>query len=139
MSLHYIALLYPPNAGSAWGVVFPDLPGCVSGGESFEEAVEQAREALAGHLAVLRADGDDIPKPRSYAELAEDAEFREAQEDDNAIPVPMAGITISAPKERINIMIDRGMLKLVDQAARAEGISRSSFLERAASLVVNPT
>ena len=44
--MHYIAFLHPPENGSEWGVTFPDLPGCVSSGETFEAAILQA-EAIA--------------------------------------------------------------------------------------------
>ncbi|WP_091951222.1 type II toxin-antitoxin system HicB family antitoxin [Methylorubrum salsuginis] len=66
----YLAILYPPESSSSWGVVFPDLPGCVSAGDSFEDAAQAAREALSGHLAALRADGDPIPRPRTWTELS---------------------------------------------------------------------
>jgi predicted RNase H-like HicB family nuclease len=135
----YLALIHPPEAGSAWGVTFPDLPGCVSAGDSFEAAVAAAGEALAGHVAAMLADGEDVPSPRPFDVLAKDDEVIEAREEDHAIPVPVPLIPVVAPKERINIMMDRGMLRLVDQAARAEGISRSLFLERAARMVVTPT
>lgn len=70
----YLALLHPPEGQSAWGVTFPDLPGCVSAGYDFEDAVHAAREALSGHLAALRADGDPVPRPRTWAELSADPE-----------------------------------------------------------------
>lgn len=135
----YLALIHPPEAGSGWGVTFPDLSGCVSVGDSFEAAVAGAGEALAGHVAAMLADGEDVPSPRPFDVLAKDDEVIEAREEGHAIPVPVPLIPVVAPKERINIMMDRGMLRLVDQAARAEGISRSSFLERAARMVVTLT
>jgi len=37
---------YDPQAGR-WSGVFPDLPGCASAGDTEEEAVANAKEALA--------------------------------------------------------------------------------------------
>lgn len=53
-------------AGQAWNVRVPDLPGCLtfgqSGGEQME-AVARAREAIACHLRALNAEGGLIPPP----------------------------------------------------------------------------
>jgi predicted RNase H-like HicB family nuclease len=70
----YIALVHK-DEGTSYGVSFPDLPGCISAGDTFEEAVANAAEALAAHLALMRADGDTIPAPRSFDELKRDREF----------------------------------------------------------------
>lgn len=39
----------------------PLLPGCMTQGETFEEAKENSKDAIAGYLSVLREDGDEIP------------------------------------------------------------------------------
>jgi antitoxin HicB len=41
----------------------PSLPGCISQGQTREEAVENVREAIAGYLESLEAHGDPIPPP----------------------------------------------------------------------------
>lgn len=41
---------------------FPALPGCHTQGESVEEVIAMAKDALAGYLECLRANGDPIPK-----------------------------------------------------------------------------
>ena len=46
---------------SAHGVGVPDLPGCFSAGDTFEEAIESAREAIACHLEGLLLDGEPVP------------------------------------------------------------------------------
>jgi predicted RNase H-like HicB family nuclease len=45
-------------------VTVPLLPGCFSQGETVEEALEHAREAIAGHVAALRDLDEDIPLER---------------------------------------------------------------------------
>jgi predicted RNase H-like HicB family nuclease len=70
----YIALVHK-DEGTSYGVSFPDVPGCIAAGDSFEEAVASAAEALAFHFAGMRADGDAIPAPRRFEELRCDAEF----------------------------------------------------------------
>lgn len=47
----------------AYGVMFPDLPGCVTQGDDLEDAMRMAREVLALHLFGMYRDGDPIPEP----------------------------------------------------------------------------
>jgi predicted RNase H-like HicB family nuclease len=74
VSTGYIALVHK-DKGTSYGVSFPDLPGCVSAGDTFEEAIDNAAVALAGHLAVMEADDDPVPHARNLEELKQDAEF----------------------------------------------------------------
>ena len=47
--------------GETYGVTFPDLPGCVSVGDSQTEIALNASEALSGHLEVMMAADESIP------------------------------------------------------------------------------
>jgi predicted RNase H-like HicB family nuclease len=76
----YIALVHKDD-GTSYGVTFPDVPGCVSAGDTFEEAIGNAVEALTGHLALMRMDGDDIPLPRSFEQLKCDPIFQDDAAD----------------------------------------------------------
>ena len=70
----YIALVRKDD-GTSYGVSFPGVPGCIAAGDTFEEAVANAAEALAGHFALMKADGDAIPTPRNFERLRRDPEF----------------------------------------------------------------
>jgi predicted RNase H-like HicB family nuclease len=76
----YIALVHK-DKDTSYGVSFPDVPGCIAAGDTFEEAIDNAAVALAGHLAVMKADRDPIPNARSLEELKQDAEFVEDSAD----------------------------------------------------------
>jgi predicted RNase H-like HicB family nuclease len=52
----------------------PDLPGCVSVGDTAEEAKAEIREAIEFHLEGMREDGLPIPKPLSVAEYVDVAD-----------------------------------------------------------------
>jgi antitoxin HicB len=41
---------------------FPALPGCHTWGETYEEAVKNAEEALVGYLEALQKNGEEIPE-----------------------------------------------------------------------------
>ena len=70
----YVAVIEDtdPEAVSLW---FPDLPGCISGGDDVDEAMENAPEALAFYAQELGADGRRLPPPRTLDELRADPEF----------------------------------------------------------------
>ena len=50
------------DPSSSYGVTVPDLPGCFSGGDTFEEALSSVREAIQGHIEVLLMEGEPIPE-----------------------------------------------------------------------------
>lgn len=66
---HYLAIVEDTGPDSAVGVWFPDVPGCFSAGDTFEEALRNAEAALA-----LYAEEQPLPRPRSLAELKADPE-----------------------------------------------------------------
>ena len=76
----YIALVHK-DEGTSYGVSFPDVPGCIAAGDTFEDAVANAAEALTFHFAGMRKDGDLLPAPRSFEELRGDPEFVEDSAD----------------------------------------------------------
>ncbi len=126
----YVALVHK-DADSDYGVMFPDLPGCVSAGRTVEAALSEARLALALHLEGFRQDGEVVPPARSIDDLLEDPEFR----SDQAEAVLMAYVSpavASGKITRINLSVDTGQLALIDQAASAAGMNRSAFMVSAA-------
>jgi predicted RNase H-like HicB family nuclease len=76
----YIALVHK-DEGTSYGVSFPDVPGCIAAGDTFEEAVANAADALAAHFALMKADGDIIPAPRNFEQIRRDPEFAEDSAD----------------------------------------------------------
>ncbi len=64
-SLQYTVLIQQADEGGYVASV-PALPGCVSQGETFEEAKIHITDAIQGYLHVLVEDGDEIPMEREY-------------------------------------------------------------------------
>lgn len=57
--------MYPAifeKTATGYSVFFPDLPGCITVGETLEEAHRMAKEALALHLWGFERDGEDVPE-----------------------------------------------------------------------------
>lgn len=57
--------VFEPSVNGTFGVYFPDLPGCISLGDNFENAQVMAVEALGLHLWGIEKDGEPIPVPTS--------------------------------------------------------------------------
>ena len=61
------------KAENNYAAYVPDLPGCVTTGETIEETEQQIREAIEFHIRGLREDGLPIPEPSSkvnYVDVA---------------------------------------------------------------------
>lgn len=59
----YTVILEPGEDGG-WGAYVPDLPGCFSSADSYDEILSSIQEAIAGHIRVLEEAGDPVPQPR---------------------------------------------------------------------------
>jgi predicted RNase H-like HicB family nuclease len=51
------------KSSTGYGAFVPDLPGCVSVGDTLEEAERNIREAIEGHIEVMRQHGERVPGP----------------------------------------------------------------------------
>jgi len=73
---HYVAIV-EEEEGKAIGVWFPDLLGCVSAGDTLDEAMLNAAEALELWAGAMIESGQKIPPPRSLTDLKADPEVAE--------------------------------------------------------------
>jgi len=48
---------------SCYCVSVPDIPGCFSAGETVDEALDNAQEAISDHLEILAEEGMIVPEP----------------------------------------------------------------------------
>ncbi len=53
--------VFEPAEGGGYTVYFPALPGCITEGDTLEDARSAAAEALQAYLASLLADGQRVP------------------------------------------------------------------------------
>ncbi len=59
----------------AYGVVVPDIAGCFSAGDSMEDAINQAKEAINGHLELLAEMGQLPPSAKPLDHWVNDEEY----------------------------------------------------------------
>jgi predicted RNase H-like HicB family nuclease len=129
MTVRYIALL--DGAKGAYGVSFPDLPGCVAMGASIDEALYEAAEALRIWIADAEARKQPIPLPTAVETLLGDDEVRE-QLAAGATLVQAPHIREEGRAVKANLSIDAGVLAAIDAYATDWGITRSAAVERLA-------
>ena len=110
-------------------MVVPDLPGCFSAGDTMEEAMAQAEEAIAAWIASTLDAGQDIPQPSSVDAL------RKAHKEWKGwvwAVVTLDPAILDDTLERVNISLPRRVLHRLDALARASGETRSGFIARVA-------
>lgn len=114
------------NETTAFGVIVPDLVGCFSAGDTLDEAIDNAKEAITLHIDGLLDDNETIPAPSSvsrYSLLAEYTGFIWAiVEIDPAI--------LDDKAERVNITLPRRVLARLDAKAKEAGETRSGYIAR---------
>lgn len=124
--MNVVALVH--HESGAYGVSFPDFPGCTTVADDLDVAVAKAAEVLAFHVEGLAEDGP-VPGVRSMSELEQDPEFREDAQGALLVLVPYQP---PARAVRINITLDESLLARIDRAAGAAGETRSGYLAKAA-------
>ena len=67
---YYLALVHQGKDG-AYGVSFPDFPGCVTAGKTLGEVKRLAKEALELHIEGMIEDGEEFPTPTETNKAAE--------------------------------------------------------------------
>jgi predicted RNase H-like HicB family nuclease len=123
MMIVYHAVVHK-DEDSAWGVHFPDLPGCFSAADDLADVQANASEAVALYL-----EGEKAPKPSTIEKIRDMAADDLA---DGAFLLAVPYVYVSNRPQRINISIDRGVLDAIDAAATSRKLTRSAFLTEAA-------
>lgn len=119
----FIALVHK-DEGSAYGVSFPDLPGCFSAADDYADLIKNAAEALA-----LWFEDDALVEPRDIEAIRAEVADELAE---GAFLVSVPYVKRTTAMKRVNISMDTGTLDAIDQAASDMGLSRSAFLALAA-------
>jgi predicted RNase H-like HicB family nuclease len=127
--MRYIAFVHK-DPDSSYGVMIPDMPGCFSAGETLDEAVANAVEALSGHVRLLESDGDPVPPARTIDEIIADPELADERQGAIISAVPL--VRDRGSSTRINVSLDLGLLEAIDDAARRRKQTRSAYLASAA-------
>ena len=126
--MKYPIAIEPATTTTAYGVVVPDLPGCFSAGDTLDEALDNAKEAIELWLETVIDDGGVVPEAKSLMFHQKKREFKNWAWA--VVGVDLA--ELSDKTERINITLPSRVLKRIDRAARLCGESRSGYIARRA-------
>ena len=117
-------VIYPgvvgKDEGTRYGIWFPDFPGCVSAGDTIEEAIKGGREALQLHVHGMLEDKEDIPPATDIAHI----EHGESE----LSAIVLIPVNIPGNAQRVQVTIDEHLLAEIDAVAD----NRSGFLAEAA-------
>lgn len=126
----YPIVIEPGDNDHAYGVVVPDIPGCYSAGDTFEDAVINAKQAIELLLEVLCEDGSDIPQATDVKNHMSNSDFKGwvwALVDVDLTP-------FLGSSQKVNVTLPEVLIKRIDDtvARQPNYKSRSGFLAQAA-------
>ena len=119
---HYFALF--KTTQDAVEVEFPDVLGCVTFADNWDDAYVNAIDALAACL--VHSDKEFIKKPSTHSELS--------KLKGTLVPIPVDTQIMESYEEmkRINVIVPMKTLKRIDVYRKNAGLKRSTLLVRAA-------
>ncbi len=100
MALPYRIELIPDPEDGGYAVAIPNLPGCLSQGDTADEAIEMIRDAQRLWIEAAIEDGRPVPEPRPIDEYS----------------------------GKFNVRVPRRVHRALTQAARDEGVSLNLFV-----------
>lgn len=122
----YFTAVIHQDEGSAFGITFPDLPGCFAAADDWAGIPAAATEALD----LWFEDMPDVdPSSLDHVRARDDVKAEMAA---GAVLMPVPYIPADTALARANISIERGLLRAIDEVAKERGMTRSSFIASAA-------
>ncbi|WP_057466091.1 type II toxin-antitoxin system HicB family antitoxin [Pseudovibrio sp. POLY-S9] len=131
--MEYYQAVIHKDKDSCFGVHFPDVPGCFSAGDTIEDAVKNASEALL--LYFEDEEGSNVT-PRTLDELIQDEDVKQEMAE-GGILVAVPYVQLSGRSVRVNLSFDAGLLEAIDKEAKGRKLSRSAYLASAATAMMN--
>ncbi len=124
--MRYPIFVEPGDRKHAFGVVVPDLPGCFSAGDTLDEALDNAREAVATWLESQLDSGEGVPAPTTV-----DAHLKEYKGwIPSVVEIELADVLGDA--ERINISLPKRVIRRLDAQAEKAQTTRSAYIAKLA-------
>lgn len=124
----YVAVL--EHSEDSIGVYFPDILGCISGGDTVNEAIESANEALKLHMYGMEQDNDPIPEPSIITDL---------KLNENEIPI-LINVFMKPFREKMDEKFIKKTLSIpnwMNTIAEEKGINFSKTLQEALLSKIN--
>ena len=120
--MRYFIGVVHKDPDSAYGIEFPDAPGCFSAADALDDLPGNASEALA-----LWFEDAPMVEPRDLDAVRQDPDVAQAMASGAfllAVPlIAMTGRTVKA-----NVTLDAGLLKAIDAVAKSRRVTRSALI-----------
>ena len=129
----YFPIVIHKDQSSDYGVIVPDLPGCYSAGDTMDEAMAMAKEAVEAHIEGLLLDGGPVPAAQAIEEHQAKPEYVDA---DFWAVVDVDLSSLSGKAQRINLTVPDLFLRQIDDYASAHGMTRSGLMVQGALAVI---
>ena len=113
----YPALL--DGSEGAYGVVFPDLPGCLAMGHTVDDALLKAEDALRDYVTEMLKAGRNVQEPSALETIETPAGTR-------LVLVPL--VRPSGKNVRVNLVLDEEVARFIDDEARRRGMTRKAYV-----------
>ncbi|PIL91681.1 hypothetical protein CA950_09640 [Acinetobacter pittii] len=118
----------------AWSVE-TDIPGCFSAGDTLEEAIENVKEAISGHLEILAEDGEEIPLASELVKFVDDPEYK-------GMIWAVTEVDVSrylGKPEKINVTLPSRLIRKIDEnvGKGKRYTTRSAFLAAGAEKLLH--
>lgn len=111
---------YVDGKKGAYGVMFPDLPGIVAMGQTIDEAMINAEEALRDYAIEAQKENEEIIPPS-------DLERLEVRTGQMLVSIPL--IRLSGRSVRRHMTLDEGVAAFIDNEARRRRMTRTAYVE----------
>ena len=125
-TITYLAV-FEPNGKGGYGVYFPDLLGCTSFGVDYDDAFNNAHEALNLHYYGMKEDGEDIPSPSDVSSWSKDD-----IEGNIITPITVNPALFKKQMESRRVKINCTIPLWLKNAGEEAGLNFSRLLEKAA-------
>jgi predicted RNase H-like HicB family nuclease len=122
----YPVYVHPGDAGHAHGVTIPDFPGCFSAADRWEDLPAKVQEAVEVYC---EGEDLDIPAPTAWETLASRPDYQ----DGVWLLADIDLTRLGTRSVQLNVSLPEGLLRRIDAYAKAQHMSRSGFLAKAAA------
>ena len=114
MATKYYLGVIEKDADSAYGMWFPDMPGCFPAADDFNDLPRIAAEVLRQHVEVLESNGRLVPAPRDMADVMADRDVRRSlKAGATTMLVPL--LADPGQTVRVDLTVERGLLQQIDE------------------------
>jgi predicted RNase H-like HicB family nuclease len=129
-----VMMLYPvyvhKDGNSAYGVTFPDFPGCFSAADELADLPRMAQEAFEVHF---EGEENEIPIPSTIENLQQQQDYQ----DGFWLLLDIDVNALQTRTVRMNVRLPAPLADKIEDYAASHHISRDTFLSVAAERVLN--